>query len=107
MIGITIRFDADGNDNDNKNDEWVRFSNDGTTDLDLTGWAVSDEGPHRYRFANLVLPPGSAVTLFTGCGTDSGTERYWCNPGSAVWNNGGDTVFLVDSSGSPIAQKSS
>ena len=38
--------------------------------------------------------PGAAVTLFTGCGTDTDVERYWCNSDSAVWNNGGDTVFL-------------
>ena len=106
QVSIAIRFDADGNDNENKNDEWVRFTNESVAPLDMTGWTVNDEGPHRYRFGDLVLPSGGSVTLFTGCGTDTATERFWCNSGSAVWNNSGDTVFLSDGNGTPVAQRS-
>lgn len=106
-VEIAIRFDADGNDNQNKNDEWVRFGNGGTAALDMTGWVVQDEGPnHTYRFGTLVLLPGETVTLFTGCGTDEAFARFWCNGGSAVWNNSGDTVSLYDESGELIAQRS-
>jgi hypothetical protein len=40
--------------------------------------------------------------LFTGCGSDTATERYWCNEDSAVWNNKGDTVFLKDPAGNTV-----
>jgi len=39
----TIRYDADGNDNENLNDEWGEFTNPGSSVLDLTGWTVTDE----------------------------------------------------------------
>ena len=58
-VDVVIRFDADGNDNQNKNDEWVRFENSGAAALDLTSWVVEDEGPnHRYRFGQVVLQAG-------------------------------------------------
>ncbi|HET9665994.1 MAG TPA: lamin tail domain-containing protein [Desertimonas sp.] len=99
-VVIEIHPDAAGDDNANLNDEWVRFVNAGNAPLDLAGWVVRDESSaHRYTFADLVLPPDGVVTLFTGCGVDNPTERYWCRAGSAVWNNGGDTVFLLDPAG--------
>ncbi len=106
-VEIDLHPDAAGDDNVNLNDEWVRFTNTGTAPLDLAGWTVRDESStHRYTFADLVVQPGDAVTLFTGCGTDTATERYWCNSDSAVWNNGGDTVFLHDPAGNIVASRS-
>jgi len=102
-ITVEIRADAAGDDNDNLNDEWVRFTNAGIAAIDLDGWVVADESAsHRYRFADLVLAPGRSVTLYTGCGSDSPDMRYWCNTRSAVWNNSGDTVFLRDPSGNNV-----
>ena len=102
-ITVEIRADAAGDDNDNLNDEWVRFTNAGAAAVDLDGWIVADESAsHRYGFANLVLDPGRSVTLYTGCGSDTPDARYWCNTRSAVWNNSGDTVFLRDPSGNNV-----
>lgn len=103
-IAIEIRPDAAGDDNVNLNDEWVRFINLGDDPLDLSGWTVADESAtNRYRFDELVVAPGESVTLFTGCGVDTASERYWCNADSAVWNNSGDTVFLRDRAGNVVA----
>ena len=75
-VGIEIHPDAAGDDNANLDDEWVRFTNSGAAALDLAGWGVRDESSsHRYTFSDLFLAPGDAVTLFTGCGIDSPTER--------------------------------
>ena len=102
-ITVQVHADAAGDDNDNLNDEWVRFTNAGSGPVDLTGWVVADESAsHRYGFANLVLGAGGSVTLFTGCGSDTADARYWCNTRSAVWNNSGDTVFLRDPSGNNV-----
>lgn len=104
-IGIEIHADAMGDDSQNLNDEWVRFTNLGPVDLDLDGWMVRDESSsHRYRFAGLVLAAGASVTLRSGCGIDSHIERFWCVSGSAIWNNDGDTVFLLDPAGNVVAQ---
>jgi endonuclease YncB( thermonuclease family) len=102
-IAVEGQYDAPGDDNFNLNEEWVRFTNTGVGPLDLTGWEVADESSsHRYRFDDLVLGPGAAITLFTGCGADSAAAHYWCNEDSAVWNNDGDTVFLKDPAGNTV-----
>jgi len=105
-VTIDIRPNAGGDDNVNLNDEWVRFTNGAAMPLDLAGWTVRDESSsHRYRFADLILAPRAAVTLFTGCGADTLTERHWCNESSAIWNNSGDTVFLLDPAGNIAASR--
>jgi micrococcal nuclease len=102
-ISIDINADAPGDDSVNLNGEWVRFTNSGVDAVDLDGWEVADESAsHRYRFSDLRLDPGASVTLFTGCGPDDGSARYWCVSGSAVWNNSGDTVFLRDDLGNIV-----
>jgi endonuclease YncB( thermonuclease family) len=104
-IGIEVHPDAAGDDASNLDDEWVRFTNLAADALDLDGWTVRNESSsHRYRFAALTLPPGGSVTLRSGCGVDTDTERHWCVSGSAVWNNAGDTVFLLDPAGNVVTQ---
>ncbi len=102
MLGIVeVMADAPGNDNENLNGEWIAIRNQGSTAVDLTGWGIKDESAsHRYVFpASFTLFPGETVTVMTGCGLDFDTDLYWCNPGSAVWNNDGDTAFLLDPNG--------
>ena len=103
-IGV-IHYDADGDDNQNKNDEWVEFINGGNSPLDLTGWSIKDESAsHRYLFpSGFTLASGRAVRLHTGCGAPTAAALFWCNQQSAVWNNGGDTVFVLDPSGNIVS----
>lgn len=103
-----IRYDADGDDNHNLNDEWVEIANPGEASADLSGWSVKDESAsHRYRFpSGYHLDGGATVRIHTGCGDDTATALYWCNRGSAVWNNSGDTVFVLDPNGNVVASKS-
>lgn len=107
-VAITeIRFDADGDDNQNLNDEWVRITNTGGSAVDLTGWVLKDtSATHRYPFpSRFVLGAGASVTVRTGCGTDTATDLHWCNEGSAVWNNAGDTSFLLDPAGNIVSSR--
>lgn len=96
-----LRYNADGNDNENLNDEWVVVVNQGNEPADLTGWLIKDESStHRFWFAaGTVLGPGATLTVHTGCGQISESAQYWCAKGSAVWNNDGDTAFLIDPAG--------
>ena len=107
VIEIEVNADAPGDDGQNLNGEWVRLANAGGEAIDLDGWEVADESAsHRYTFDDLRLAPGADVTLFSGCGPDDETARYWCVSGSAVWNNSGDTVFLRDPNGNIVASLS-
>lgn len=107
LVISAINADAPGDDNDNKNGEWVTIrSRSGAADL--TGFVLKDEtASHRYTFPDgFVLSQGASVRVFTGCGSDSEINLYWCNARSAVWNNSGDTAFLLDPSGNIVDQLS-
>jgi len=95
-----IEFNAPGPDNENKNGEWIDIVNDGDLEADLTDWSIRDESTrHRFFFPDdFRLGAGDTVRVFSGCGTDNPSELYWCD-NDPVWNNGGDTGFLVDPDG--------
>jgi micrococcal nuclease len=98
-LGIAnLEYDPPGNDNDILNEEWVQIRNDGDNLVDLTGWVVKDESAsNRFEFpTSFTLAAGESVTIYSGCGDDFGAFLYWCSVGSAIWNNDGDTVFLID-----------
>lgn len=101
-VSITVlymHYDAEGNDNNNLNDEYVIFKNTGPISVNMTGWTVQDNANHLYRFPTFNLSPDSIVTLYTGSGTDTDTELYWGRAGQAIWTNTGDTLYLRDSNG--------
>jgi hypothetical protein len=89
------QFDAPGNDNQNLNEEYVCFENQGGSPAAMTGWNVKDEYGHTYTFPEFTLPAGAHALLRSGSGIDSLTDLYW-GRSVAVWNNGGDTVFLYN-----------
>lgn len=95
-----VHYDAAGNDNEpeNKNDEYFDVTNTGPVAISLSGWRVHDEGiKHTFRFpSGFGLEAGATVRIHTGCGSNDAEHLYWCKGGSAVWNNGGDTVTLID-----------
>ncbi|WP_338742216.1 lamin tail domain-containing protein [Haloplanus salilacus] len=92
-----VHPDAEGDDRENLDDEYVVFENAGDDSLDLTGWTVEDAAGRTYAFPDgYTLGPGETVTLRTGTGTDGGGDLYW-GSGSPVWNNDGDTVIVHNS----------
>ncbi|MGM0718804.1 MAG: lamin tail domain-containing protein, partial [Halobacteriota archaeon] len=102
----TINADAEGDDGENLNDEYVVFENTGDEAIDLSGWTVKDEAAHSYEFPQgFTLDAGATVTLRTGSGTDTDTELYW-GSGSPIWNNAGDTVILSNADGEHVLEVS-
>jgi len=105
-LGIeTINADADGNDRENLNDEYVVLRNSGDTALELSGWTVSDAAGTTYTVPDgYTLAAGETVTLHTGSGADTQTDLYW-GSGSPIWNNGGDTVTVRNSEGDIVREE--
>jgi micrococcal nuclease len=97
-----FNYDAEGNDNDNLNGEYIIFKNEGNSSLNLLNWMLLDESNNDYVFKNFILGNGSSFTFYTGQGTDSETKVYWGSEKS-VWNNDGDSLFLRDAQGLLIA----
>ena len=96
-----LGYNPPGDDNQKLNEEWVALRNTGTNPANLSGWQVRDESSsHRFEFpTGFTLGPGAIVVIHTGCGTDTHQELHWCNVGFAIWNNAGDTVFVLDPNG--------
>jgi endonuclease YncB( thermonuclease family) len=93
------RFNAPGDDNANKNEEYLCLTNSGEQPSDLTGWSVHDSYGWSYVLPAFSLAPGASVRLRTGCGADTAGDLYWCRSDTAIWNNGGDCASLLDAAG--------
>lgn len=103
---IRFHYDAAGNDNYNLNDEYFVLQNVSDSPIDMSGWTVTDEAGHVFRFpSGFILAPGATVTVYTGCGTRTVEKLYWCS-GRAIWNNDGDTLILEDATGQEILRYS-
>jgi micrococcal nuclease len=100
----TLHPDAAGNDNFNLNDEWIEFRVlvSGT----LQGYSVEDATGHHYNFPDRIFQQGQLFKLHTGSGSDTQTDLYWGASGSAIWNNDGDTVKVLDPQGHVVASRS-
>jgi len=101
---LCSQFNAPGNDNHNKNEEYVCFVNTGSGILDMTGWSIHDDYGWTYYFPSFTIDSGAQVRVFTGCGSDSSQELYWCKDETAVWNNDGDCVNLINGDGIEAAK---
>jgi competence protein ComEC len=101
-----INADAEGDDRENLNDEYVVLENTGTEPLDLSGWTVADDADQTYTMPDgVTLAPGETVTLYTGSGTATESELYW-ESGSPIWNNNGDTVIVTTNEGDRVLEES-
>jgi micrococcal nuclease len=111
--GVEVRIgeiapDPPGDDVESLNEEWVVIENRDSGSVDLTGWGIRDESArNRYEFPDgFRLAAGQVVRLRSGCGEDTDTDLHWCSEGAAVWNNDGDTVFLIDPAGNVADSRS-
>jgi hypothetical protein len=83
--------------------EHVVIKASGSSPVDLGGWILRDLAHHVFRFPAFSLRPGSTVKVWTGPGEDDGENLHWGRR-SAVWNNDGDSVVLVDADGREVAR---
>jgi micrococcal nuclease len=109
LVFVEVFENAPGDDRENPNGEYVIISNEGDRDIDLDGWILRDESTrHRFTFPSVTIVPNAEVQVRTGCGdddlADAPMQVFWCDPEPPVWNNGGDTAFLLDPTGA-IADK--
>jgi hypothetical protein len=87
---------SDNGSNPSLNAEWVRVSDSSSTrTYTLTGYTIRDRSSHVYTFGTFRLKPRASVTLHTGSGRNTSTDRYW-GKRWYVWNNSGDEAFLKD-----------
>lgn len=98
---VDVTYDGDATSND-PNDETVVIINGSATTLDMTGWTLRDTRGHLYTFGTFMLPLDGQVTLYSGKGTDSATQRYWGQSTGVLDNTGPETLSLRDATGTLI-----
>lgn len=101
------QFDSPGNDHHHLDEEYVVFGYSGTEDVAMNGWRIRDASGHQYVFNNFSAKQGQKVKLHTGGNPDNDNPNslFWGRK-SAVWNNTGDSVILLDDIGNVRAQYS-
>ena len=84
---------SDTGSNYSLNAEWIRITNNRSTDVVLTDWRIKDRTGYTYTFPSFTLRKGDSVRVHTGSGSDSRTDLYW-DRDWYVWNNTGDKAYL-------------
>jgi micrococcal nuclease len=95
ILLLKFNYNAEGNDDENLNDEYIILQNIGDASLNMTGWTIKDEGGNIFTFPEYMLPTDEVVMLHTGSGSNTENEIFW-NKKGAVWNNNGDALYLRD-----------
>lgn len=67
----------------------------GESGHDITGWVLSDKDGNSYTFPSTIIRAGEPITIWSGAGTDSKTDRYW-HAVEEVWDDTGDMAHLHD-----------
>jgi micrococcal nuclease len=93
----TVKYNPSGDDTLDLNEEYIVFQV--LVRGSLKGYAVEDETGHRFDFSDRVFKKGDKITLHSGKGANTPTDLYWGASGAAIWNNGGDTVKVLDPEG--------
>lgn len=87
------------------NDEYIVVENTGDRLLDLAGWRVRDGDGHTYTFKDgTTLEPGESLTLYTGAGSQTETERYWWND-EEIWDDDGETITVYNDNGDKVYRR--
>ncbi len=83
-----------GDDVQPENGEYVVLRNTSSADVDVSGAVIRDAANSILTVGGgYVLAPGAELRVYTGPGTNS-AEAYYNGLGSAVLNNGGDSIAL-------------
>ena len=96
-----LKYNLTGN---TATDEYFTLKNSCFYTIDMSGWTANDDSIWVYTFTAFNLANNGEVTVITGSGSNSQTTLYW-GRGSAVWNNGGDTLYLNASNGTNVLIK--
>jgi endonuclease YncB( thermonuclease family) len=103
-LAVAVNWDADGNDEANKNGEYVDVYNNGLRAISLAGWWIRDSwlryNAHHvpgYEFpAGTVLPAGGFIRVHMGHGTNDGHDFFWPQTRSVFENVTHDAKHIGD-----------
>jgi len=99
--------DANGDGTrDGSEDEFVEIYNTSSQDVDLSGYVIEDGFGDRHTFPGGTTLPGNTAVVVFGGGTPAASIPgvvQTASTGLLGFNNGGDTVTLLNSTGGTVA----
>ncbi len=99
---IGVHGNTSGTERLNLNDEYVLIGNISGNQHDLSDHRLTDNNNHDFMLPDgTALNPGESLVVRTGSGKDKRLELHR-NMDGPVWNNEGDTVYLLDPEGTEI-----
>ena len=98
QVRMSLRYNAEGYDNENVNGEYAVLRNTGTRPLPIGGWYFRDSALRRYHFAGTRVAPGKSVTLHVGKANRTSTLFFW-GYDKPLFENSGDGGYLFDPQG--------
>jgi hypothetical protein len=82
--------------------EYIQIINPSPVTVSLDDWSLEDASHHRIDLSGAgAIFPRQDVFVYSGRGTNNGSAFY-ANRRQAIWTNTGDTVLLLDPSGSIV-----
>ncbi len=101
FVEIThIHFNPAGRDVDG---EYVTIRNFGQQPVSVGGWKLMDLAGHTFTFPAHFIGGQMEVRVWTGRGTNDGSNLFW-GRNKAVWNNTGDSAVLRADNGIEISR---
>ncbi len=107
VLHITsFHANADGDDRENVNGEYLRVCNVDPNPIDLAGYKISDLSANSWEFPALVVPPGHTFEIHSGKGmnqTDSSRQlEIFLQSADPIWNNAEDRATIYDRFGRSV-----
>jgi hypothetical protein len=85
-------------------DQWAKIANNGTSNVNFTGWMLMNRENLTYTFpTSFVLKPGAQVKVHSIAGKPNSTDLY---NSSVLFNKTGDTAILMDATGKVVSKYS-
>lgn len=96
----SFHANADGDDRENVNGEYLRVCNVSPDPVDLSGYSIADISGNKYVFPQVIVPAGYTFKLHSGKGTDDvDTEAQitvHLQSADPIWNNKLDRATIYD-----------
>lgn len=106
----SFHANADGDDRENVNGEYLRICNISPSPLDLSGYRIADISGRSWELPKAILPVGHTFKLHSGRGQNlvdpTAQMELFLGSGDPIWNNGEDRATLYDRYGRVVDSRS-
>ena len=96
----SFHANADGDDRENVNGEYLRVCNVSADAIDLSGYYITDISGNKFQFPQLVVPAGFTFKLHSGKGTNAVDTQaqiaVHLQSADPIWNNKLDRASIYD-----------